>query len=207
MDAFFFVFLALFFQTFLPDFSVWFRFSRCERFLQNVPGTMVFTMFSAHSHFVQTLFFQSFPFKFASKFRLFFALIFVAKIEKISSKISSEPDFAVGSTFCSILAHFFRFLANFDRFWEAWGGWWAAFLEFLGLQKREQNLRGFWGAFLRTMSPGRRVPRSRLRLEKPLKIAWYGMVWKDGKQARDLARPGPEGGRIVNASRCPPTLL
>ena len=180
MDAFFFVFLVWFFQTFLPDFSVWFRFSRCERFLQNVPGTMVFTMFSAHSHFVQTLFFQSFPFKFASKFRLFFALFFIEKIEKISSKICSEPDFAVGSTFCSILAHFFRFLANFGGFWEAWGGWWAAFLEFLGLQKREQNLRGFWGAFWRTMTPGRRVPRSRLRLEKPLKIAWYGMVRKDG---------------------------
>ena len=115
MDAFFFVFLAMFFQSFLPDFSVWFRFSRCERFLQNVPGTMVFTMFSAHSHFVQTLFFQSFPFKFASKFRLFFALFFIEKVEKICSKISSEPDFAVGSTFCSILAHFFRFLVNFER--------------------------------------------------------------------------------------------
>ena len=141
---------------------------------------MVFTMFSAHAHFVQTLFFQSFPFKFASKFRLFFALFFIEKIEKICSKISSEPDFAVGSTFCSILVHFFRFLANFGGFWEAWGGWWAAFLEFLGLQKRKQNLRGFWGAFWRTTPPGRRVPRSRLRLEKPLKIAWYGMVRKDG---------------------------
>ena len=180
MDAFFFVFLALFLQTFLPDFSVWFRFSRCERFLQNVPGTMVFTMFSAHSHFVQTLFFQSFPFKFASKFRLFFALFFIEKIEKICSKISSEPDFAVGSTFCSILAHFFRFLVNFGGFWEAWGGWGAAFLEFLGLQKREQNLRGFWGAFLRTPGLGRQATRWLLRLEKPLKIAWYGMVRKDG---------------------------
>ena len=86
MDAFFFVFLALFFQTFLPDFSVWFRFSRCEWFLQNVPGTMVFTMFSAHSHFVQTLFFQSFPFKFASKFRLFFALFFIEKLRKLAQK-------------------------------------------------------------------------------------------------------------------------
>ena len=116
---------------------------------------MVFTLFSAQSHFVRTLFFQSFPFKFASKFRLFFALFFLEKIEKICSKISSEPDFAVGSTFCSILAHFFRFLANFGGFWEAWGGWGAAFLEFLGLQKREQNLRGFWGAFLRTPRGGR----------------------------------------------------
>ena len=79
MDAIFFVFVALFFQTFLPDFLVWFRFSRCERFLQNVPGTMVFTMFSAHSHFVQTLFFQSFPFKVASGFRLFSVLIFLEK--------------------------------------------------------------------------------------------------------------------------------
>ena len=117
MDAFFSVFLALFFQTFLPDFSVWFRFSRCERFLQNVPGTMVFTMFSAHSHFVQTLFFQSFPFKFASKFRLIFALFSIKKIEKIGSEISSDPDFAVGSTFCSILADFFRFWVNFSGFW------------------------------------------------------------------------------------------
>ena len=80
----------------------------------------------------------------------FLHCFFLEKIEKIGSKISSEPDFAVGSTFCSILAHFFRFLANFGGFWEAWGGWGAAFLEFLGLQKREQNLRGFWGAFLRT---------------------------------------------------------
>ena len=93
---------------------------------------MVFTMFSAHSHFVQTLFFQSSPFKFASKFRLFFALLFIEKIEKIDSKISSEPDFAVGSTFCSILAHFSDFwsiLADFGRpgaaggqhFWSFWG--------------------------------------------------------------------------------------
>ena len=86
MVVFFFVFLVWFFQTFLPDFSVWFRFSRCERFLQNVPGTMVFTMFSAHSHFVQTLFFQSFPFKFASKFRLFFALFFIEKLRKLAQK-------------------------------------------------------------------------------------------------------------------------
>ena len=150
MDAFFFVFLALFFQTFLPHFSVWFRFSRCELFLKNVLGTMVFTVFSTHSHFVQTLFFQSLPFKFASKFRLFFALFFIEKIEKIGSKISSEPDFAVGSTFCSILAHFFRFLANFGGFWEAWGGWGAAFLDFLGLQKRKQNLRGFLRGFFGT---------------------------------------------------------
>ena len=141
-------------------------------------GTMVFTVFSAHSHFVQTLFFQSFPFKFASKFRLFFALFFIEKIEKIGSKISSEPDFAVGSTFCSILAHFFRFLVNFGGFWEAWGGWWAAFLEFLGLQKREQNLRGFWGAFLRTPWLGRRATRWRLRLEKPLgMVGRHGMEW------------------------------
>ena len=157
---FFFVFLVWFFQTFLPDFSVWFRFSRCERFLQNVPGTMVFTMFSAHSHFVQTLFFQSFPFKFASKFRLFFALFFIEKIEKICSKISSEPDFAVGSTFCNILAHFSRFLVNFGEFWEAWDGWWGAFLAFWGFQKREQNLRGFLGAFFGTSGRGRRVSRS-----------------------------------------------
>ena len=155
MDAIVFVFLALFFQTFLHDFSVWLRFSRCERFLQNVPGTMVFAMFSAHAHFVQTLFFQSFPFKFASKFRLFFALFFIEKIEKIGSKISSEPDFAVGSTFCSILAHFFRFLVNFGAFWEAWGGWWAAFLAFLGLQKRKQNLRGFLRGFFGTPKEGR----------------------------------------------------
>merc|ERR1712139_621827 len=136
---------------------------------------MVFTMFSAHSHFVQTLFFQSFPCKFASKFRLFFALFFIEKIEKIGSKISSEPDFAVGGTFCNILAHFFRFLANFGRFWEAWGGWWAAFLEFLGLQKRKQNLRGFLGAFLRTQGGVDGYRGAGLRLEKPLKMAWYGM--------------------------------
>ena len=159
MDAVFFCFLALFFQTFLPDFSAWLRFSRCERFLQNVPGTMVFTMFSAHSHFVQTLFFQSFPFKFASKFRLFFALFFIEKIKKICSKISSEPDFAVGSTFCSILAHFFRFVANFGGFWEAWGGLWGAFLEFWGLQKRKHNLRAFLGGFFGTPWLGRRATR------------------------------------------------
>ena len=146
MDAIVFVFLALFFQIFLADFSGWFRFSRCERFLQNVPGTMVFTMFSAHSHFVQTLFFQSFPFKFASKFRLFFALFFIEKIEKIGSKISSEPDFAVGSTFCSILAHFFRFLANFGGFWEAWGGWWAAFLKVFGASKKGAKFERILGS-------------------------------------------------------------
>ena len=84
MNAFFFVFLALFFHTFLPDFLVWFRFSRCEWFLKNVLGTMVFTVFSAHSHFVQTFFFQSFPCKFAFKFRLFFVFFFGRKIEKIS---------------------------------------------------------------------------------------------------------------------------
>ena len=83
MDAIFFVFLVLFFQSFWSDFLVWFRFSRCEWFLKNVPGSMVFTVFSAHSHFVQTLFLQSLPCKFASKFRLFFVLIFVEKIEKI----------------------------------------------------------------------------------------------------------------------------
>ena len=116
---------------------------------------MISTMFSAQSHFVQTLFFLSCPFKFASKFRLFFALFFIEKIEKIGSEISSEPDFAVGSTFCSILAHFFRFLAISGGFWEAWGGWWAAFLEFLRLQKGEQNLTGFWGAILRTPRGGR----------------------------------------------------
>ena len=108
--------------SFLDDFLVWFRFSRCEWFLKNALGSMVFTVFSAQSHFVQTLFFQSFPFKFASKFRLFFALFFIEKIEKIGSKISSEPDFAVGSTFCSILAHFFRFLVNFGGIWKAWDG-------------------------------------------------------------------------------------
>ena len=160
MDAIVFVFLALFFQTVFDDFLVGFRFSRCERFLQNVPGTMVFTMFSAHSHFVQTLFFQSFPFKFASKFRLFFALFLIEKIEKIGSKISSEPDFAVGSTFCSILAHFFRFLANFGGFWEAWDGLYAVFLELFGFQKRKQNLRGFLRAFFGTSGRGRRVSRS-----------------------------------------------
>ena len=180
MDAFFFVFLALFFQTFLPDFSVWFRFSRCERFLQNVPGTMVFTMFSAHSHFVQTLFFQSFPFKFASKFRLFFALFFIEKIEKIGSKISSEPDFAVGSTFCSILAHFFRFLVNFGGFWEAWGGWWAAFLEVFGASKKGAKFERILGSIFEDSG---RVRRSRVGCSeafRPLKIAWYGMVRKDG---------------------------
>ena len=71
----------------MHDFSVWFRFARCERFLQNVPGTMVFTMFSAHAHFVQTLFFQSFPFKLASKFRLFFALFFIKKLRKFGQKL------------------------------------------------------------------------------------------------------------------------
>ena len=181
MDAFFFVFLAWFFQTFLPDFSVWFRFSRCERFLQNVPGTMVFTMFSAHSHFVQTLFFQSFPFKFASKFRLFFALFFIEKIEKIGSEISSEPDFAVGSTFCSILAHFFRFLANFGGFWEAWGGWWAAFFEVFGASKKGAKFERILGSIFEDSG---RVRRSRVCLSG-LKIllemvVWYGMVRKDG---------------------------
>ena len=132
MDAFFFVFLALFFQTFLPDFSVWFRFSRCERFLQNVPGTMVFTMFSAHSHFVQTLFFQSFPFKFASKFRLFFALFFIEKLRKLAQKsvlslISQlEALFAIFwltfSDFWSILADFGRpGAAGGQHFWSFWG--------------------------------------------------------------------------------------
>ena len=154
MNAFFFVFFGIVFPPFLPDFLVWFRFSRCEWFLKNVPGTMVFTMFSAHSHFVQTLFFQSFPFKFASKFRLFFALFFIEKIEKIGSKISSEPDFAVGRTFCSILVHFFRFFATFGGFWEAWGGWWAAFFAFLGLQKRKQNVRGFLRGFFWTPRGG-----------------------------------------------------
>ena len=160
MDAFFFVFLALFFQTFFRCFLVWFRFSRCEWFLKNVLGTMAFTAFSAQSHFVQTLFFQSFPFKFASKFRLFFAFFFIEKIEKIGSKISSEPDFAVGSTFFYILAHFFRFLVNFCGFWGARGGWWEAFLVFLRLQKRKQNLRAFLGGFFGTSGQVRRVSRS-----------------------------------------------
>ena len=86
MNAFFFGFLALFFHTFLPDFLVWFRFSRCEWFLKNVLGSMVFTVFSAQSHFVQTLFSQSFSFKFPSKFRLFSALIFIENLKKLAKK-------------------------------------------------------------------------------------------------------------------------
>ena len=82
----FFCFLALFFQTFLDGFLVWFRFSRCERFLKNVLGSMVFTVFSAQSHFVQTLFSQSFSFKFPSKFRLFFVLIFIENLKKLATK-------------------------------------------------------------------------------------------------------------------------
>ena len=132
MDAFFFVFLALFFQTFLPDFSVWFRFSRCERFLQNVPGTMVFTMFSAHSHFVQTLFFQSFPFKFASKFRLFFALFFIEKLRKLAKKsvlsLISQLE-ALFAVFWLTFSDFWSILADFgspgaaggQHFWSFWG--------------------------------------------------------------------------------------
>ena len=118
MDAFFFVFLALFFQTFLPDFSVWFRFSRCERFLQNVPGTMVFTMFSAHSHFVQTLFFQSFPFKFASKFRLFFALFFIEKMRKLAQK----SVLSLISQLEALFAVFWLTFPIFGQFWRILGG-------------------------------------------------------------------------------------
>ena len=135
MDAFFFVFLALFFQTFLPDFSVWFRFSRCERFLQNVPGTMVFTMFSAHSHFVQTLFFQSFPFKFASKFRLFFALFFIEKIEKLAQKsvlsLISQLE-ALFAVFWLTFSDFWSILADFGRPGAACG---QHFWSFLGFKK------------------------------------------------------------------------
>merc|ERR1712139_530379 len=141
---------------------------------------MVFTMFSAHSHFVQKLFFQSSPFKFASKFRLFFALFFIEKIEKIGSKISSEPDFAVGGTFCSILAHFFRFLANFGGFWEAWGGWGAAFLEFLGLQKKGAKFERILGSIFEDSRPGSAGTALAAEAFRPLKIAWYGMVRKDG---------------------------
>ena len=81
MDAIFDGFLALFFQTFLDDFLVWFRFSRCEWFLKNVLGSMVSTVFSAQSHFVQTLFFQNSAFKFPSKFRLFSVLIFIENLK------------------------------------------------------------------------------------------------------------------------------
>ena len=42
-----------------------------------------------------------------------------------------------------------------------------------------------------------------LRPKRPLGMA-FGVI-AFGKQAEDLARPGPEGGRIVNASRNPPT--
>ena len=110
MAVFFFVFLVWFCQSFLPDFFVWLRFSRCERFLQNVPGTMVFTMFSAHSHFVQTLFFQSFPFKFASKFRLFFALFFIEKLRKFAQK-------SVLSLISQLEALFAVFWLTFSDFW------------------------------------------------------------------------------------------
>ena len=43
-----------------------------------------------------------------------------------------------------------------------------------------------------------------LRPKRPLGMAlWHG----SGMQAEGPARPGPEGGRIVNASRIPPTPL
>ena len=84
-------FWALFFQTFLDDFLVWFRFSCCEWFLKNVLGSMVFTVYSAQSHFVQTLFFQSSPFKSPSKFRLFFVLIFRKKLRKLARKSVLRP--------------------------------------------------------------------------------------------------------------------
>ena len=132
MDAIFFCFLVLFFQTFLDDFLVWFRFSRCEWFLKNVLGSMVFTVFSAQSHFVQTLFFQSFPFKFASKFRLFFVLIFRKKLRKLAKNsvlsliLHLEPLFP---TFWLTFFDFWSILADFggpgaacgEHFWRFWG--------------------------------------------------------------------------------------
>ena len=48
-----------------------------------------------------------------------------------------------------------------------------------------------------------RVRRSRVGCSeafRPLKIAWYGMVRKDGEQAKGLARPGPEGGRMTGSA-------
>merc|ERR1712139_740476 len=107
---------------------------------------MVFTRFSAHSHFVQTLFFQSFPCKFASKFRLFFAWFFIEKIEKIGSKISSEPDFAVGSTFCSILAHFFRFLVHFGRILGGLGRLGGSIFGVFGASKKEAKFERIVGS-------------------------------------------------------------
>ena len=127
-----------------------FVFRVASGFLKNVLGTMVFTVFSAHSHFVQTLFFQSLPFKFASKFRLFFAVFFIEKLRKFVQKsvlslISQlEPLFAV---FWFTFSDFWPILADFGRPGAAGG---QHFWKVLGLQKREQNLIGFWGAFLKT---------------------------------------------------------
>ena len=128
---------------------------------------MVFTMFSAHSHFVQTLFFQSFPCKFASKFRLFFALFFIEKIEKICSKIDvfvlkalevPGPQKGSRTGFYMILG---RFWINFGGFWEAWGGWWEAFLEFFGPPKKGAKFERILGSIFedsRAGAAGNAVP-------------------------------------------------
>ena len=79
---------------------------------------------------------------------------------KISKKIRSEPDFAFGTTFPTFWLTFFRFLVHFGGFRKAWGGLWAAFLEFSGLQKRKQNFIGFLRAFFGTPARFRRVTRS-----------------------------------------------
>ena len=138
MHAIFCCFLALFFQTFLDDFLVWFRFSRCEWFLKDVLGSMVFTVFSAHSHFVQTLFFQSFPFKFASKFRLFFVLVFEEKLRKLAKK-------SVMSLISQLEALFSIFWLTFSDFWSIladFGGPGAAcgehFWRFLGFKNQSK---------------------------------------------------------------------
>ena len=98
----------------------------------NVLGSMVFTVFSAQSHFVQTLFFQSFPFKFASTVCLFFVLNFVEKVVKISKRSALSQILHLESlfpTFWLTFSDFWPILADFGRpgaaggqhFWSFWG--------------------------------------------------------------------------------------
>ena len=86
----------------------------------------------------------------------------------------------------------------------AWRGRRAAFLVFFGDQKKHQHLRGFLRGFFGTPGILGGMREGSLRPKRPLGMA---LGHGNGKQAEGSARPGPEGGRIVYASRIPPRPL
>ena len=83
----------------------------------------------------------------------------------------------------------------------AWGALWAAFLVFFEGPKMKPKMRGFLRGFFGTPGKCGGLASPCLRPFRPLGMA---LGHGNGKQAEDLARPGPEGGRIEDADARPP---